>query len=95
MENLGGLQMFDVNNEGKVHEIAEAIRRLNNLQEKNLHVLYGSWYEIVYAGDIQKLTLPEGYYVSTYDDRGNVRPCIMNKGNTGDNSYWLFVFRQI
>ena len=85
---------FNVNEEGKVYEIAEAVRSLNNLSEKELHVRCGSWYEIVYAGDLKALTLPEGYYVGTYNDRGNIRPCIMNKGNTGDNSYWSFVFRQ-
>ena len=92
---LGGNKMdFNINKEGRVYEIAEAVRRLNNLSEEKLHVLFGSWYEIVYGGNIEELTLPEGYYVSTYNERGNVRPCIMNKGNTGDNTYWLFVFRQ-
>ena len=85
---------FNINKEGKVYEIAEVIRTLNNLTENELDVRCGSWSELVYAGDINELTLPEGYYVSTYNDRGTIRPCIMNKGNTGDNSYWSFVFRK-
>ena len=85
---------FNVNQEGKVYEIAKVVRSLNNLSEKDLYVRCCSWYEIVYKGDVKKLTLPEGYYLSTYNDRGIVRPCIMNKGNTGNNSYWLFIFRE-
>ena len=84
----------NINKEGKVYAIAEVIRSLNNLSEKELHVVSGSWDEIFYEGDLNALTLPEGYYVSTYNERGTVRPCIMNKGNTGDNSYWIYVFRK-
>ena len=85
---------ININQEGKVYAIAEIIRSLNNLSEKQLHVRVGSWYEIFYEGDLNALTLPEGYYVSTCNERGTVRECITNRGNTGDNSYWLYVFRK-
>ena len=76
---------------GKVHKVAEELRSLNGLDENALNVRYESYHEIIYAGDLSKLNLPEGYYVSTYNDRGTERASITNKGNTGTNSWWTFV----
>jgi len=82
---------YNVNNEGKVHEIAKLIRALNRLGEDKFYVRYGSWHEIVYAGDINKLILPSGYHVSEYRERGKTYTSITNEGYTGNNSYWVFV----
>lgn len=88
------MDCFNMEGKGKVHAVAEEIRQLNGLDEKTLFVRYGSWHEIVYAGNIKKLTLPEGYWVSTYNERGKIMPSITNEGNTGTNAYWTFTVSQ-
>lgn len=77
-----------------VHEIAQVIRELNGLTEKELSVRYASYHEMVYAGDLEKLKLPEGYYCDEYEHRGVKYPCITNKLNATNGTYRIFVVRK-
>ena len=88
------MDCFNMEGKGKVHAVAEEIRQLNGLDEKALHVRWGSYNDIIYEGNHRKLILPAGYYCSTYNEGGRTIPCITNKGNTGDNSYWSFAMCQ-